>query len=99
MAIFLLNRDVLRVFFFDSFQGKNRVVEIPELIQTTTQGRLVRKPPDEERIAVILRQNGEITKRMDERRYWGAFDPDAVRVPGLRLLLIHHCDLIDLKKE
>ena len=53
-------------FIFNPFNGDDGDIKIPELVQETTQGRLVSKAAYQKGFTILLGDNGEVVQPMIE---------------------------------
>jgi hypothetical protein len=79
----------LRIFIFVSIHRQNSEIEIPELIQQTAQGGLIGKMANQQRFAILLREDADIAKPIGRGSIQGFFDPDPICVFDFRAILAH----------
>jgi hypothetical protein len=67
-------------FIFNSFDTDDGYVEIPKLIQETTQSGLISEAADKDGFAILLWNKGQITQPITEVAIKSFFNPDVVCV-------------------
>ncbi len=77
------------VFIFDPFKRQYGEIEIPELIQETTQGGLVGKLAYQQGLAIFLRDDGDAAKPIGNGATQCSFKSDAIHVSMVYFFLIH----------
>jgi len=68
------------MFIFNPFDSDDGDIEVPELIEKTTQGRLVGEGAHQKGLAILLGEDDHITQPIGKVVIQSFFNPDAVSV-------------------